>query len=305
MQRNHRIAVLGIGFMGAPMARRLLAAGYEVGVWNRTLAKAEALAGDGARIADTPAEAAADADIVITMLEHGAAVTETLFGRGVAESLKPGGLVADMSSVPPSLARDHAERLAEAECRHLDAPVSGGTRGAAEGSLAIMVGGDGDAFEEARPVFEVMGRPTLVGPHGAGQLAKLANQAIVGITIGAVSEALLLVAAGGADPAAVREAIRGGFADSRILSEHGARMIERNWVPGAPSRIQLKDLDTIMATARELGLSLPLTENIRERYADMTERRDLGDLDHAALLLHLEAGNAPHRLGKAPDRMPV
>ena len=292
-----KIALLGTGLMGAPMALRLLKAGFAVTVWNRTRTKAEALASEGARVAETPAAAADGADIVITMLENGAVVTDVLFGQGAAAALPENGLVVDMSSIPPSLARDHAASLEAMGKRHIDAPVSGGTVGAAAGTLAIMAGGDAADIERAEPVFAAMGRLTRVGPHGAGQLAKLANQAIVGITIGAVAEALLLAEAGGADPAAVRTAIRGGFAESRILDLHGERMVRRNFKPGGLVSIQLKDLDTILATADELGLTLPLTQNVRDRYRILKDDMKAGHLDHAALLLELEAMNPPHSVG--------
>jgi 2-hydroxy-3-oxopropionate reductase len=275
--------------MGAPMARRLLGAGFPVTVWNRSPAKAEALKGAGAKVAASAAAAVADADIVITMLDNGAVVTEVLFGLGVAAALKPGAILIDMSSIPPSVARDHAARI-EAEGRHyLDAPVSGGTVGAEAGTLAIMAGGQADVFQRALPVFAPLGRAVRVGPSGSGQLAKLANQAIVGITIGAVAEALLLAEKGGADPKAVREAIRGGFAESRILEVHGKRMVEREFTPGAKATTQIKDLETILATAREIGFEMPLSQEVYNRYLDLRDRLGGGDLDHAALFLQLEA----------------
>ncbi|HEY8383026.1 MAG TPA: NAD(P)-dependent oxidoreductase [Microvirga sp.] len=296
-----RIALLGTGLMGAPMVRRLLGAGFSVTVWNRTPEKAQALAADGAEVAGSAAEAAREADAVITMLENGAVVTDVLFGQGVAAAMRAGATFIDMSSIPPSVAKDHAARLAERGVRHLDAPVSGGTVGAEQGTLAIMAGGEKAVFEAALPVFAAMGRSTHVGPHGAGQLAKLANQAIVGITIGAVSEALLLAAAGGADPAAVREAIRGGFAESRILEVHGQRMIDRDFAPRGFVHIQVKDLDTILATAAEYGLTLPLTQNVRDRFVELRDRLGGSHLDHSALLLQLEAMNPPHTVAKVGE----
>ena len=286
-----KIALLGTGLMGAPMARRLLGAGLSLTVWNRSREKAEALVPHGARVAASPAEAAADADLVITMLDNGAVVTEVLFGSGLAEALPDGAIVIDMSSIPPSVARDHSRRLTALGKHHLDAPVSGGTVGAEAGTLAIMAGGEEDVFQRALPAFAPMGRALRVGPSGSGQLAKLANQAIVGITIGAVAEALLLAERGGADPAAVREAIRGGFAESRILDVHGLRMVERNFKPGAKSTTQIKDLETILATADELGLDLPLTRDTHRRYLELRDRLGGGDLDHAALFLQLEAAS--------------
>lgn len=299
-----RIAFLGTGLMGAPMARRLLGAGFDVTVWNRTIAKAQALAPDNARVAESAAAAVAEAEIVVLMLETGPIVGEVLFGEGaVAAALNPGALVVDMSSIPPSTARDHALKLGQMGVGHLDAPVSGGTRGAAEGTLAIMAGGPDDAFERAAPVFAAMGRAIRVGPSGAGQLAKLANQVIVAVTIGAVSEALLLASAGGADAGAVREAIRGGFAESRILSEHGLRMVERNFLPGGPIRMQVKDLDTALDAAAEAGVTLPLLQDVRDRFVHVRDAMGGPEFDHSALLLQLEQASGK-RVGTAPDKLP-
>jgi 2-hydroxy-3-oxopropionate reductase len=275
--------------MGAPMARRLLAAGFAVTAWNRTRAKAEALAADGARIAATPAEAVAGADAVITMLESGPVVTTVLFEGGAAAAARPGALFIDMSSIPPSLARDHAERLRAMGFRPIDAPVSGGTVGAEAGTLAIMAGGERPDFEEAVPILSPLGRAVLVGPSGSGQLAKLANQIIVAINIGAVAEALILAEKGGADPAAVREAIRGGFAESRILEVHGERMLKRDFAPRGRVNVHIKDLEAILATAAEIGIRLPLTEEVYRRFLDLRDRMGGGDLDHSALFLQLEA----------------
>lgn len=286
-----KIALLGTGLMGAPMARRLLAAGLPVTVWNRSRDKAESLISSGAKVAGSAAEAAAGADFVITMLDSGPVVTEVVFGQGVAEALPQGAVLIDMSSIPPSAARDHAAKLASAGRHHLDAPVSGGTAGAEAGTLAIMAGGPEDVFMKALPVFSPMGRAIRVGPSGAGQISKLANQTIVGITIGAVAEALLLAEKGGADPGAVRDAIRGGFAESRILDLHGKRMVDREFTPGAKVTTQIKDLETILATAAEAGLEMPLTKEVYRRYLDLRDRLDGGALDHAALFLQLESGS--------------
>jgi 2-hydroxy-3-oxopropionate reductase len=303
MQTIRTVAVLGIGLMGRPMAENLLKAGFAVRAWNRTRAKAEALAELGATVCDTPAEAIAGADCILTMLEKGPVVTEVLFGGEPLAAAAPGTLVVDMSSIPPSLARDHAARLEERGLAHLDAPVSGGTAGAEAATLAIMAGGEAADFARAEPLFAAMGRATHVGPAGAGQMTKLANQAIVAVTIGAVAEGLLLASAGGADPAAVREAIAGGFCDSRILELHGQRMIERNWVPGGKCAIHLKDMDTVLETADELKLELPLTRAVRRQFAELVaEGKD--QADHSALLLWLEARNSPHRVGTLPDRFP-
>lgn len=289
-----RIAMLGCGLMGQPMARRLLAAGHALHVWNRTQAKAAVLAADGAYVHDTPRQACIQADLVISMLENGAIVGEVLFGMGqdgAIHGMRDGTLVIDMASIQPREARDHAARLSERGLRHLDAPVSGGTVGAQAGTLAIMVGGKPEDFEAAQPVFAALGRATHVGPHGAGQLAKLANQMIVGISIGAVAEALLLCAKGGADPAKVREAITGGFADSRILQLHGQRMVERDFAARGKMTVQLKDMRNALATAAEIGFEAPITQLFEQLYAEGVAH-GLGELDHSGLFVELASRNA-------------
>jgi 3-hydroxyisobutyrate dehydrogenase-like beta-hydroxyacid dehydrogenase len=287
-----RIAFLGIGLMGFPMARRLCEAGHHVHAWNRSPGKAERLAPFGATVHDSARAAVTDTELVIGMLESGPVVESVLFDadRGAAAALGAGALVVDMASIRPAEARDHAARLAALGVAHLDAPVSGGTVGAEAGTLAIMAGGDAADFARAQPVLAALGRATHVGPHGAGQLAKLANQMIVGITIGAVAEALLLCGKGGADPARVREAITGGFADSRILQVHGQRMIERDFDARARMTVQLKDLRNALATAGELGFDAPVTALFESLYAEGVAR-GLADLDHSALFLELAARN--------------
>lgn len=285
-QSSLHVAFLGVGLMGAPMVRNLLDAGFSLTLWNRTASKCAPFASE-ARVAESPAQAVETADIVITMLENGQVVEDVLVGQRVVAALKPGALVIDMSSVQPSLARRHAALAQEQGAGYLDAPVSGGTIGAAEARLSIMAGGSVEDVERARPVFEAMGKCTRIGPVGAGQLAKLANQAIVGITIGAVSEALLLAAKGGADPAAVREALMGGFAGSRILELHGQRMIDRDFAPGAPARIQLKDLRMILDEARAEGLTLPLAQQVHNEYQSLIANGH-SEVDHSGLLLELE-----------------
>ena len=285
-ENRFHIAFLGVGLMGAPMVRNLLDAGYPMTLWNRTGSKCEPFA-DEATIAGTPEDAVRDADIVITMLENGDVVDDVMVAqRGIA-ALKAGAVYIDMSSVQPSLARRHAALSQEQGAGYVDAPVSGGTVGAEQATLSIMAGGSVADVERVRPVFEVLGKCTPIGPVGAGQLAKLANQAIVGITIGAVSEALLLAAKGGADPAAVREALMGGFAGSRILELHGQRMIDRNFSPGAPARIQLKDLRMILDEARSEGLTLPLSQQVHNEYQSLIANGH-SDVDHSGLLLELE-----------------
>ncbi len=284
------ISLLGCGLMGTPMATRLLNHGYTLTAWNRTRSKADALAAKGARVADTPAQAVVDADIVITMLEHGGVVEDVLFNPalpGASLGLKAGALVIDMSSILPEQAQAHGPRLAAQGVAYLDAPVSGGTVGAEAGTLAIMAGGAEADFERARPVLEVLGRPVHVGPTGSGQLTKLANQMIVGITIGAVAEALLLAQRGGADPAKVRQALRGGFAESRILEVHGQRMVDGDFAKRGSLAIQLKDLRNALHTASGLSFDAPITAHLTDLYAQAADH-GFGDLDQSGLFKELE-----------------
>jgi 3-hydroxyisobutyrate dehydrogenase-like beta-hydroxyacid dehydrogenase len=283
------LAFLGTGIMGLPMCGHLLDAGYPVKVWNRTREKAVPLLAKGAVIAESAAAAAAGADYAVVMLSTGPVVTEVLFGDGgAAAGIRSGGTVIVMSSIPVESSREHAERLAGIGVHYVDAPVSGGEKGAIEASLTIMAGGDAGDVSAARDMLSAMGRVTRVGPVGSGQLAKLANQIIVGITIDAVAEALLLVKAGGGDLEAVRDALIGGFADSTVLRQHGERMIKGHFEPGAKSEVQLKDLRTSRELAESLGIELPvlrLTESLYQRMCDA----GLGGLDHSGLYRYLGA----------------
>ena len=284
-----RIAFLGIGLMGAPMARNLVAAGYDVTVWNRSVAKAQTIT--GATIAKTAASAVKAADVIISILSDGDATAQVLADADLRSHLSKAQIWIDMASTKPAQARAQAIDLAQFGTQHLDAPVSGGTTGAQNGTLAIMVGGDADVFAKSTPVLSTLGTPVHVGPTGCGQLAKLANQGIVGITIGAVAEAMLLLERGGADPVAVRQALQGGFADSTILQLHGARMTDDDLTARARASTQLKDMNNIQAEADALQLTLPMSSNIRDRFAYLVETMDHGDLDHAALYLELLARN--------------
>jgi 2-hydroxy-3-oxopropionate reductase len=288
--RAFRIAFIGTGLMGAPMTRRLLKSGFQVTVWNRAAEKAQALVADGAVFAGDVRAAVEGANVVFTMLSDAQAVGEVLFDKGAADAMKKGAVVADTSSIAPVAARTHAARLKALDIDHIDAPVSGGVPGAEAGTLAIMAGGDAGVIERLRDVFAPLGRVTHVGPSGAGQICKLANQQIVALTIGAVAEAMMLVEAGGASREKFREAIRGGFAESRILELHGARMVNRDFEPGGPAKFQLKDLNAAMASAKAFGLQLPLTEQVRREF-DTLVADGYGDVDHSALLLYLEKLN--------------
>ncbi len=238
------------------------------------------------------------------MLESGPVVEAVLFGEGeVASALARGSIVIDMSSIEPSRARDHGARLEKLGIGYLDAPVSGGTGGARDATLAIMAGGGAAEFERATPVFQAMGRPTHVGPAGSGQLAKLCNQTIVSVTVSVVAEALLLAAAGGADPAAVRQAMSGGYADSKVLQVQGQQMLDRNFLPRGPARMGLKDSKNILDTARELGLTMPMAKCASDLFNGLAAHGGT-NYDHTAILLELERMNPGKRVGTKPDQLP-
>jgi 3-hydroxyisobutyrate dehydrogenase-like beta-hydroxyacid dehydrogenase len=293
------LAFLGIGLMGRPMATRLLHAGFPLRAWNRTAAKAAALQELGAEPVASVRDAVSGADIVISMLEAGPAVHEVI--EAALPALGEQTLWIDMSSTRHDEAIAFAQRLAQRKVHFMDAPVSGGVGGAQAGSLAIMAGASEDDFQRAEQVLLAMGNPMRVGPVGSGQVAKLCNQLIVGATINIVAEALLLADAAGADPAAVRDAIRGGFAGSRILEVHGARMLARDFVPGGQVKSQVKDLRNVLAAAKDARLTLPFAELAERRYAAL--ENDLGTADHSAALIQLERDNPGARLGDLPDKL--
>jgi 3-hydroxyisobutyrate dehydrogenase-like beta-hydroxyacid dehydrogenase len=295
-----RVAFLGIGLMGAPMAIRLLQAGYDLTAWNRTKPKAEAVAKYGARVAGGPAEAVHGAGIIITMLEAGPVVRDVL--NEALPHISGEALVIDMSSTRQAEAQDMQAMLATRGIAFLDAPVSGGVLGAEGGKLAIMVGGTAKDFERAEGLLKALGRPTHVGPAGCGQLAKLCNQLIVGGTLSIIAEALLLAAAGGADPAAMRNAIRGGFAESRILEVHGLRMLERNFLPGGQVKSQAKDMENVLNAAASAGVKLPVAELVTEIYQSILDV--VPHADQSAALLALERLNPGKRVGTDPDQLP-
>ncbi len=282
------VSFLGIGLMGGPMAMNLVKSGYQVTVWNRTLSKAADLVSAGARLAKSPSDAVRQSEAVILMVDSSAVVTELLFSHGIADTCRDGAVVIDMSSISPAVAEDHARLLHKKGLRHIDAPVSGGTVGAEQATLAIMAGGDEADITNAKPIFDALGNVTHVGPHGRGQLCKLVNQCIVAVTIGAVAEGLTLARVGGANPSKVREAIMGGFCQSRILELHGQRMVDRNFVPGGLVKHQLKDLDAVLKLASDLGIRLPLTERVQQLFQSLAGSGKEA-LDHSALILEIEA----------------
>ena len=291
MNQTCKITFIGTGLMGLPMSRNLMAAGHDLTVWNRRAHRAAPLVKEGAKTADTVARSIAGAQVVISMLSDGFATGELLSDPDVQRALTTGMVWIDMSSAKPVHARAHSTLLAGLGVTHLDAPVSGGTKGAEAGNLAIMVGGEAAIVEDMRFVFEAMGRPVHVGPSGSGMLCKLANQTIVAVTISAVAEATLLAEKGGADPVALRAALKGGFADSVVLQQHGERMSEGNFTPGGLSKFQLKDLDNTLAEAASLGLALPTTQEVRNRFAHFCEEMGGADLDHSGLYLELKKRN--------------
>lgn len=278
------IGFIGLGIMGRPMALNLLKAGYRLRVHNRSRAPVEALAERGAIATSSPKEAATGADVVITMLPDSPDVQQVVTGpSGVREGLAAGGVLIDMSTISPMVTRELAAELGRQGIHMLDAPVSGGERGAIEGTLSIMVGGAPEVFEACRPIFEAMGRNIVyIGESGAGQVAKACNQVVVGITIQAVSEALNLAARAGVDPGRVREALLGGFAGSRILEVHGQRMLERNFRPGFKARLHRKDLGIALSTGRALGVPLVATALVDQLLGTLVAR-GRGDWDHSAL----------------------
>jgi len=285
LQGQH-IGFIGLGLMGKPMARNLAAAGARMTVHNRSQAAVDALVAEGMSAASSPADIAQSSDIVIMMLSDTPAVEKVLMDDpgGVLKGLNPGTLVIDMGTTKVPDTRTFAARVAELGGSYVDAPVSGGTIGAETGTLTIMAGGEDAAYARAHPILAVLGKKiTHVGGVGTGQVAKAANQVIVGLNIGAVAEALTLARRAGADPARVREALSGGFAESRVLEVHGQRMIDDTFTPGAKATTQRKDMDQALQLAAELGIDLPATRLSRDLYDWLIDNGG-ADLDHAALI---------------------
>ena len=282
------IGFIGLGIMGAPMAGHLLKGGHTVFTYTHGATPA-ALVDAGARTCASGAEVARNADIVITMVPDTPHVEDALFNpEGVAAGLSKGKIVVDMSSISPVATKDFARRINALGCEYLDAPVSGGEVGAKAASLTIMVGGSEASFDKVRPIFELMGKNiTLVGGNGDGQITKVANQIIVALNIEAVGEALLLAAKAGADPAKVRQALMGGFANSRILEVHGERMVKRTFDPGFRIELHQKDLNLALTTARQLGVSLPNTATAQELF-NACSAHGGAKWDHSGMVRALE-----------------
>ena len=284
-----RLGFIGLGIMGKPMALNLLKAGYPLVVLNRGAGPQNELVAAGATAGTSPQDVAHQSDVVITMLPDSPDVERVVLGQdGILQGLQGGGLVIDMSTVLPSLARHIADAAQQKGCTALDAPVSGGQIGAENGTLSIMVGGPVAAFERAKPIFEKMGKNIIhIGESGAGQVTKAANQIVCSGTIAAVGEALVFATKAGVDPARVREALLGGFAQSRILEVHGNRMLQRNFQPGFKLKLHRKDMAIVLNTARELGVALPVSAIVTELMNALTATDD-GELDHSALVTVFE-----------------
>ncbi len=284
-----KLGFIGLGIMGKPMAGHLLKAGHEVSVYDLVSAPVQELASKGALACKNSKEVAQKSDIIFIMVADTPDVEGVLFGKeGLAEGVRPGSTVVDMSSISPIATKEFAKKLSAMQVKMLDAPVSGGQVGAENATLSIMVGGEVEVFEKMKPYFQLMGKNIIhIGPSGDGQTCKVANQIVVALTIEAVAEALLFASKAGADPAKVRAALLGGFAQSRILELHGERMLKRTFNPGFRIRLHQKDLNLALQAARSLGLSLPNTATAQELFNAVAAQGGV-DLDHSALVLALE-----------------
>ena len=282
-----KIAFIGTGLMGYPMAKNLINKKLNLTVFSRTLEKAKPLEKFGAIIANSLGEAVKEADIIITMLTDDEAVEKVLGNQEFLNNLKNSSTVIDMSSIKPKIAIQYGKLLKDRNIHFLDAPVSGGTIGAEEGSLAIMVGGDQNVFDGAFDTLKIMGNPTLVGPIGSGQVSKLANQIIVGVTIGAVAEAITLCEKAGVDANKFIKALSGGFADGKILQNHGKRMIDKDFSPKGKVSTHLKDMNNILECAGDFKTKLPISNLIKEMFKSLVDQGNSND-DHSALYKEIE-----------------
>ena len=287
---GERVGFIGLGIMGSPMARHLLEAGFPLTVHSRSPAPVDALVSDGAVRATSPSEVAGVSDVVITMLPDTPDVEHVMLGDdGVAVGAPAGTLVIDMSTIDPGPTRAIAEQLGKHGVEMLDAPVSGGERGAIDGALSIMVGGPDGAFTRAQPILQAMGKNIVhVGPSGAGQITKACNQLVVAATIEAIAEALVLAERSGVDPAKVREALLGGFAGSKILEVHGQRMLDRAFEPGFRARLHRKDARIVLDAARAADSPIPAFQVVAAQLDRLVDEADRGDLDHSALFTLLD-----------------
>ncbi len=286
---RERVGFIGLGIMGRGMARNVLNAGFDLCVWNRTPEKMQPFAEAGARTAMSPADLASQSDIIITCVSDTPDVEAVILGeQGVIHGAKPGALVIDMSTISPKATQQIAAALAEKGIHMLDAPISGGSEGAAQGTLSIMVGGDAAQVERAMPLFQAMGKKiTHVGGHGAGQMVKLVNQILVVINMLAVSEALVFAQAGGLDLHKTLEAVTEGAAGSWMLSNRGPQVIARDWRPGFTIDLQQKDLRLVLQAADELGVPVPTTAVVFNLYRTL-QRAGLGHEGNHALVKAIE-----------------
>ena len=287
---NKKIGFIGIGLMGLPMAKNILKAGYNLKAFNRSQSKAEPLKDFGAEISSTINDVVKESDVLITMLTDDTAIDDVMNSSNFLDNLKSGTTVIDMSSVKPTTATKYYNNLKLKNINYLDAPVSGGTIGAEEASLAIMVGGEQKIFDEVIDIFKTMGNPTLVGPSGSGQVSKLANQVIVGLTIGAVAEAITLCEKAGANPDKMIKALSGGWADSKILQTHGKRMIDKDFTPKGRTSVHLKDMNNILECANSYNTHLPISNLVKEMYKTLVENGH-GETDHSSLYKEIERIN--------------
>jgi 2-hydroxy-3-oxopropionate reductase len=285
-----QIGFIGIGLMGFPMAKNLLKSGYKLKAFNRSQDKAERLKEFGAELSTSIKDAVTSSDVIITMLTDDAAVEKVISSDEFIKNIKPNATVIDMSSINPVLSKKCAKLLKEKKINYLDAPVSGGTIGAEEASLAIMVGGDEKTFNECVDLFKILGNPTLVGPVSSGQISKLANQIIVGVTIGAVAEAVTICEKSGTNPSKMIEALSGGWADSKILQTHGKRMINKDFSPKGKTTTQLKDMTNIINAGKAVETHLPISSLIKEMYKDLVADGH-GNTDHSSLYNAIEKIN--------------
>ncbi len=285
-----KIGFIGIGLMGLPMAKNILKSGYKLIAFNRSPNKANLLKEFDAEIAKSLGELVNNSDVIITMLTDDKAVDEVMNNQNFVENLKSGKILIDMSSVKPITAKKHANSLKLKDINYLDAPVSGGTIGAEEATLAIMIGGDQNVFNEVKDLLKTMGNPTLVGPVGSGQVSKLANQIIVGLTIGAVAEAVTLCEKAGADPIKMISALSGGWADSKVLQTHGKRMINKDFTPKGKTSTHLKDMNNILECANNFNTHLPISNLVKEMYKNLVEN-GCGNDDHSSLYKEIERMN--------------
>jgi 2-hydroxy-3-oxopropionate reductase len=287
-----KFGYIGLGLMGRPIALNLIKAGNDIAVYARREVSMQPLVDAGAIPYSSPAQLAQDCDIIFTNVSETKDVEEVVLGdQGIIEGAHPDSIVIDMSTISPLATRNIAARLKEKAIHMLDAPVSGGTQGAMDATLSIMVGGDKETFSKVLPVLQSIGKNIVhVGGHGAGQIAKACNQLVVAQTVAAIGEAFILARAAGVDPARVREALLGGFAGSKILQIHGQRMLDENYTPGFKARLHQKDMGIVQETAAALGLKLPGT-GMTSSYIDELVAEGLGEIDSAALVKQLEAHN--------------